>query len=219
MTIQIIKNKEDNIKNKIFEMLSKKSLYKLIILGTIDDYIFTWLNNIKISSEYSQYISIDKKYTTYKMLEDLLKTDNTYIYNNNLHKQTKKENIIFVDNDDEIEMLISSFEFTKENLDNSDSNVMYIRGNKASEELSEIVKLYNYYKNNLGEYSKLTKELLNELDKNKDFRNSKINTIFEEMQIDEVISSFRHKENAYKTLYKEDETPIIEDIEIEINID
>lgn len=220
MIVNFIRNENDAIKNKINDMFSKSSENKIIVLGSVDDYVFEMFNSKQIVSRYTQYISIDKRYTTYTMLEDLLQNENTYIYNNNSHTETKKENIIFCEDAEEIEVLISSFEFTKDNMDNSNSVVTYFKGKKSLYELSEVVKLYEYYKTNSGGYLKLTKELLDELNEERSFRNSKINTIFEEMQMDEIISSFRNKANAYKTIYEKEESfPISDDIDIEINID
>lgn len=217
MISHIIRNKNDEVINEIKRIISVKQSEKIMVLGSIDDYSFEIFNDIKNTLI---YISIDKKYTTYKMMEDLLEKENVFVYDNNLHKDTKKENIIFNIDDDEIEMLMSSFEFTKDNLENADSIAIYIKGNKNDAEMKDILSLYEYYKNNLGGYIELDNNLLNNLEDNKSFRNSKINTIFEEMQIDEVISSFRNKENAYKNLYEsQSNEPVDEEIDIEINID
>lgn len=209
-----------DIKSKVSDILSKESVSKIVALGTVDDYCFKALFNDKIIDECSFFISIDKKYTTYKMIEGLLESKNVYLYNNNLHKNTKKENIIFSIHDDEIEMLFSGFEFTKDNLDNSNSVSIYVRGNKNLKEMCEVIKLCEYYSNNQGNYIKLGENILNELKIDNSFRNDKINTIFEEMQIDEVISSFRNKATAYKNIYEnKNEPPMDEEIDIEINID
>lgn len=217
MFIKFFRNENDKLKKQIRKMMSEKALSKTTVLGTVDDYIFDFFKDTKVTD---MFISVDKKFTTYKMMEELLNKENVYIYNNNLHKNTKKENIVFSIHEDEIEMLFSGFGFTKDNLDNSDSVSIYIRGNKDSEEMREVVNLYHYYKNNLGNYLKLDENLLKTLKDSKSFRNEKINTIFEEMQIDEVICSFRNKESAYKNIYKNNnDAPSDEDIDIEINID
>lgn len=215
MIIKFIRNENGEIKNEIVKLLSNKAVFKMAVLGAIDDYVFELFNKNKIDL---YYISVDKKYTTYNMFKDL--TSNTYIFDNNLHKNSKKENIIFNEYEDELEMLMSGFEFTKDNIDNSTSVSIYIRGKKSTDEMKEVEELYNYYKENKGTYLKLDDELLNKLEENKSFRNSKINTIFEEMQIDEVISSFRNKENAYKNILDNKNEPSYdEEIDIEINID
>lgn len=217
MIIEFIRNENNEIKNRITKMISGKSLSKIVVLGTADDYGCELFNDGKIDDF---YISVDKKYTTYKMIESLIDSKNTYIYDNNLHKNTKKENIIFCIYENDIEILISSFEFTKDNLDNSASISIYIRGNKELNEMQEVVNLYNYYKENIGNYFKLDNNVLNKLEENKSLRNSKINTIFEEMQMDEVISSFRNKANAYKNIYDNKiDNSTDEEIDIEINID
>lgn len=224
MMIEFISNCDNGIFTKLTEILKLHDAKKLIVLGLVEDSVYHKLEDF-FDCDTSLFLSVDKKYTTKLLLDELLKRENVYVCDNNLNDGRNVNNFILAENGDNVECLFCGFPLTENNLANSSSFAVYFAGNG-----SEIVNfnLVGELCNDKNErYERLTSNVIDELAKRKAFRNEKAATISNELDEDEIVMSFRNVERILKERQREikvqdlanKKSEPVEEIEIEFNLD
>ncbi len=176
----------DNIKNDIEIMLKKPHDKLVAILGIIDDEGLDEIYSF-IPQDIRILICVDKKFTTYQLLNKLLKFKDVYYVDNNNTSRLEQTNLLISVNGDDVEVMFITPNFLKYSLENNISTSFILKG-----KLKEFECLLNKYKLDNSElYSKLTQECIKEWEDKNNLRNEKATTLSKEMDLDEIKMSFR----------------------------
>lgn len=192
MVEKIIYNNGNGIFNFIQSVLNYKDRKISMVLSQIDDQTIEKIDKCLLQTIESIYVCVDRYLTTKKIFQFLLESDkykNKYVFANGEVKGNRLNNLIILQSESQIEILIVPFCLTDFNLMTSEDFAIYLSGNINEEEaLKELLALYTKEL----EYGNLTQDYINECEQKKLFRNDKANTIYKDVNKDEVIQSFRN---------------------------
>lgn len=203
MIEKIIYNNENGIFNFIKDILNEGNKKKHVVLSQIDDQTMEKIDEWLSEKIESLYICIDRYLTTKKIFQNLLQSDkyiNKYVFCNSEMQGNRLNNLIMLESETQLEILIIPFCLTDFNLTASNSFAIYLSCNINEE--NSLKELFDLYLKKL-EYNKLTEEYVNECELKKLFRNDKANTLYKDVNKDEVIQSFRNiteSDNVDETL-------------------
>lgn len=224
MKIEFISNCDNGIFTKLTDILKLYDGKKIIVLGLVEDSVYHKLEDF-IDCNASIFLSVDKKYTTKLLLDELLKRENVYVCDNNLNDGRNVNNFVLVENGDNVECLLCGFPLTENNLTNSSSFAVYFAG--KSDEIVNFDLVRELYNDKNERYERLTANFIDELAKRKAFRNEKAATICNELDEDEIVMSFRNVDRILKERQREikvqdlvnKKSEPVDEIEIEFNLD
>ncbi len=191
MIERVIYNNENGIFNFIKDILNEGEKKKHIVFSQIDDQTMEKIDGCLSEEVETLYICVDRYLTTKKIFQTLLKSDNyinKYVFCNSEMQGNRLNNLIMLQSDTQLEILIIPFCLTDFNLSASNSFAIYLSGSINKE--NSLKELFDLYSKKL-EYNELTEEYINECELKKLFRNDKANTIYKDVNKDEIIQSFR----------------------------
>lgn len=192
MIEKIIYNNENGIFNFIKDILNDNNKKKYVFFSQVDDQVVEKLEEGLLQKVESLYMCIDRYLTTKKLFQKLLKSDkfiNKYVFCNSDIKGNRLNNLIVLQSGMQLEVLVIPFVLTDFNILTSNSFAIYLSGN--IDEDNSLKELFELYTKKL-DYAELTEEYINECEENKLFRNDKANTLYKDVNKDEVIQSFRN---------------------------
>lgn len=189
---KIIYNNENGIFDFIKELLNESNKKKHIIFSQIDDCAMENIDECISGKIENIYLCVDRYLTSKKNFQALLKSNkyvNKYVFTNGEMKGNKLNNLIILQTETQLEILIIPFSITDFNLLASNSFAIYLSSDTNEE--NSLKELLNFYLNQC-DYNELTEDYINECETKKLFRNDKVNTIYKDVDKDEVIKSFRN---------------------------
>lgn len=187
MLVEFITGKE-NIVNGIIELLGEEADEKIVVFGTIDDEGYKLFEESILKNNPKLFLGVSKKYTTKALLEKVNKLENVYVYNNNENISIKNTNMIMICRENKVDIIISTFDFFENTINNTSSFVLKLSGDSKS----NIYQLYSEYHNFSLDYIKLSQEIIEQLSTDKQLRNEKASTLSRNIDKDEIIKSFRN---------------------------
>jgi len=189
MLMKMIYNKQ-NIIDKIGKMLDKDAEEKIAVLGSIDDLGYELFDECFKRNNPTVFLSINRKSTTKSLLEKISKLENVYVYNNNDNINMENSNVIIIKTSEGFEAIISTFDFFENTINNTSSFVLLLQ--EQQNEKSILHDLYTMYSKQNSKYTKLTEEVIESLQEEKQLRNGKASTLTQMIDEDEVEKSFRN---------------------------
>lgn len=180
----------DKINECISNILSYTSGKTYICIDNIDIEEVNYLKEIINNNEnLTILISVSNKTITRTVLDELYNiNESIYFFNNNNTSNTINNNIIMHVDDNIIEVVFVIPNFERETLEKSNNISIHIFGSFEDEELK---KLFDEINSRVVRYTKITKDIINELEEIKDLRNDKASKITSLASRDEIRKSFR----------------------------
>ena len=181
---------KQNILNEIENTLNKEAEKKVVVLGNIDDSGYELFEECFERNNPDVFFSINKKSTTKVLLEKINNLENVYIHNNNDNIDMQNSNMIIIKNENGLEAIISTFDFSGNTINNTKSFVLVLK--EEINEKSSLYELYSTYDKTNSSYIKLSEEVIKDLKENKQLRNDKAATLTKAIDEDEIVKSFRN---------------------------
>lgn len=191
MIEKIIYNNENGILKFITALLNEPNKSKSIVFSQIDDQALESIDECFSEKIEAIYMTVDRYLTTKKIFQKLLISDkyvNKYVSSNSELDGNRLNNLIVLESDKQLEVLFIPFCMTTFNLATSNSFAIYLACDiSEASHLNELCESYI----NKSEYDELTENYINGCEEKKLFRNEKANTVYKDVNKDEVIQSFR----------------------------
>ena len=191
MIQKLINNNENNTLKFIVDFLNEDDKTKYLVFSQIDDQTMEQIDNVLEQKVDMAYWCVDRCLTTKNLFNMMLKSEKyikKYVFSNGEMEGNKLNNLIILQSGNELEVLIIPFSITYFNITSSNSFAIYLRGNMDEEPM--LNELFHLYINGIG-YLELTEEYIKECEAKKLFRNNKANTLYKDVNKDEIIQSFR----------------------------
>ena len=191
MIQKVINNSENNILKFIINLLKESNKTKYIVFSQIDDQTLEHIDDSLEQKVDGIYLCVDRYLTTKNLFKTILKSEKYIkknVFCNGQAESNKLNNLIMLQSGTYLEILIIPFCITYFNVTASDSFAIYLSGNINDEPI--LKELFNLYINKNG-YRELTEEYIKECEAKKLFRNHKANTLYKDVNTDEIIQSFR----------------------------